>query len=44
MDFMKTTLTGKDAGTFQPPPELPPNSVAQKLDKPDDAPPEEEAR
>jgi penicillin-binding protein 1A len=44
MDFMKTALAGKDPGAFQPPPELPPNPVAQKLDKPDDAPPEEEAR
>jgi penicillin-binding protein 1A len=44
MDFMKATLTGKDAGAFNPPPNLPPNAVAQKLDKPDDAPPEEEAR
>ena len=44
MNFMKATLAGKDAGAFQPPPELPPNPVAQKLDKPDDAPPEEEAR
>lgn len=44
MDFMKATLVGKDAGAFQPPPNLPPNAVAQKLDKPDDAPPEEEAR
>ncbi|HEY1462741.1 MAG TPA: PBP1A family penicillin-binding protein [Terriglobales bacterium] len=44
MDFMKAALKGKDAGTFQPPPNLPPNPVAQKLDKPDDAPPEEEGR
>jgi penicillin-binding protein 1A len=44
IDFMKTALAGKDPGAFQPPPELPPNPVAQKLDKPDDAPPEEEAR
>lgn len=44
MDFMKTALAGKDPGAFQPPPELPPNPVSQKLDKPDDAPPQEEAR
>jgi penicillin-binding protein 1A len=44
MDFMKTVLAGKDPGAFQPPPDLPPNPVAQKLDKPDDAPPEAEAR
>lgn len=44
MDFMKTALAGKDPGAFQPPPDLPPNPVAQKLDKPDDAPPEAEAR
>ena len=44
MDFMKAAMAGKDPGAFQPPPELPPNPVAQKLDKADDAPPEEEAR
>jgi penicillin-binding protein 1A len=44
MEFMKAALAGKDPGAFQPPPELPPAPVAQKLDKPDDAPPEEEAR
>lgn len=43
MDFMKTALAGKDAGAFQPPPELPPNPVAQKVDTPDTAPSEEEA-
>lgn len=44
MEFMKAALAGKDPGAFQPMPELPPNPVAQKLDKTDDAPPEEEAR
>lgn len=44
IDFMKAALAGKDPGAFQPPPELPPNPVVQKLDKADDAPPEEEAR
>jgi penicillin-binding protein 1A len=44
MEFMKVALAGKDPGTFQPPPDLGPNPVPQKLDKPDDAPAEEEAR
>jgi len=38
MDFMKVALSGKDPGNFQPPPELPPNSVAQKVDTLDTAP------
>jgi penicillin-binding protein 1A len=38
MDFMKVTLAGKDPGEFQPPPELPPNPAAQKIDTPDLAP------
>jgi penicillin-binding protein 1A len=44
MSFMSTALSGKDPGAFQPPPELPPNPVAQKLDTPDTAPAQEEAR
>ena len=43
MDFMKVALAGKDPGTFQPLPELPPNAVAQKIDTPDTAPAEDEA-
>jgi penicillin-binding protein 1A len=38
MDFMKVALFGKDPGEFQPPPELPPSSAAQKVDTPDTAP------
>ena len=38
IDFMKSALAGKDAGEFQPAPELPPNPVAQKVDTPDTAP------
>jgi penicillin-binding protein 1A len=44
MEFMKVALAGNDAGTFQPVPELPSTPVVQKLDTPDDAPIEEEAR
>ena len=43
IDFMKSALAGKDAGEFQPPPELPPNPVAQKVDTPDTAPAADEA-
>ena len=43
MDFMKVALAGKDAGIFQPLPELPSNAVAQKIDTPDTAPAEDEA-
>jgi len=42
MYFMKTALAGKDAGEFQPPPELPPSPVTQKVDTPDTAPAAEE--
>jgi len=42
MDFMKAALASKDAGEFQPVPELPSNPVALKLDTPDTAPAEEE--
>jgi penicillin-binding protein 1A len=44
MDFMKVTLAGKDPGEFQPPPELPPNPAAQKIDTPDLAPGADETR
>ncbi len=44
MDFMKKAVSGKDPGTFQPPPGLPENPAAQKPDTPDNAPAEEEAR
>ena len=43
MDFMKIALAGKDPGEFQPPPDLPPNSIAQKVDTPDAAPAAEES-
>ena len=42
MDFMKVALAGKDAGEFQPMPQLPGTSVAQEVDTPDTAPAEEE--
>jgi penicillin-binding protein 1A len=38
MDFMKVALAGKDPGDFQPPPEVPANAAAQKVDTPDAAP------
>lgn len=38
IDFMKSALAGRDAGEFRPPPELPPNPEAQKVDTPDTAP------
>lgn len=43
MGFMKVALAGKDLGEFEPPPELPPSPVAQKVDVPDTAPAEDEA-
>lgn len=43
IDFMKEALRGKEPGEFQPPPELPPNPLAQKVDTPDSALPAEEA-
>jgi penicillin-binding protein 1A len=43
MDFMKVALAGKDPGEFEPPPILPSNAVAQKVDTPDAAPAAEEA-
>jgi penicillin-binding protein 1A len=44
MDFMKSALAGKDPGEFQPAPEVPPNPTLPRLDTPDTAPAEEEAR
>ncbi|HZQ67164.1 MAG TPA: PBP1A family penicillin-binding protein [Terriglobales bacterium] len=41
IDFMKTALSGKDPGEFEPPPQIP-NAVAQKVDTPDTAPVAEE--
>src|SRR5215467_3344797 len=38
MDFMAEAAWGKNPGQFQPPPELPPRTVAQKLDTSDLAP------
>ena len=43
MDFMKVALAGKEPGDFQPPPDLPPNPVAQKVDTLDAAPGGDEA-
>jgi penicillin-binding protein 1A len=43
MDFMKVALAGKDPSDFQPPPDSPPNPVAQKVDTPDTAPGADEA-
>jgi penicillin-binding protein 1A len=37
MTFMSTALAGKDAGQFQPPPEMP-GPVAEKVDTPDTSP------
>jgi penicillin-binding protein 1A len=38
MQFMSAALAGKDAGEFQPPPDLPTKATAQTLDTPDLAP------
>jgi penicillin-binding protein 1A len=43
MDFMKAALAGHEPGQFQPPPNLPPNPVAQKVDTPDSAASDEES-
>jgi penicillin-binding protein 1A len=43
IDFMRAALAGKDPGGFLPPPELPPNPLAEKVDTPDTAPATEEA-
>ncbi len=42
MDFMKVAMAGKQSENFAPPPELPPNPLAQKVDTPSTAPPSEE--
>jgi penicillin-binding protein 1A len=42
MEFMKAALAGRDPGQFEPPPPLSPNSVAQKIDTPDNAPGDDE--
>ncbi|HEX7895317.1 MAG TPA: PBP1A family penicillin-binding protein [Terriglobales bacterium] len=43
MQFMRIALAGKDPGQFQPPPDLPPRAVTQKLDTPDLAHPAAES-
>jgi len=43
MDFMKVALAGRDPGQFEPPPAIPANAVAQKVDTPDAAPANEES-
>jgi len=43
MGFMKVALAGKDLGEFEPPPELPPGPVVQKVDTLDQAPGADEA-
>jgi penicillin-binding protein 1A len=43
IDFMKVAMEGKESENFLPPPELPPNPLAQKVDTPDTAPATEEA-
>jgi len=43
MEFMSAALAGKDPGQFQSPPDLPPRSVAQRVDTPDLAPAAEES-
>jgi len=40
---MSAALAGKESGKFQPPPELPLRTVAQKLDTSDFAPAKEES-
>ncbi|MGC2193238.1 MAG: PBP1A family penicillin-binding protein [Terriglobales bacterium] len=44
IDFMKAALAGKDPGAFQPPPIIPPSPTALRVDTPDAAPAEDEAR
>ena len=42
IEFMKVALAGREPGDFQPLPDMPPQSVAQRVDTPDAAPAEEE--
>lgn len=42
IEFMKVALAGKDAGSFQLAPNVPPNPAALKVDTPDTAPAEDE--
>lgn len=42
IEFMKVAVPGKDPGEFQPPPIVPPNPGALKVDTPDTAPAEDE--
>ena len=44
IDFMKVALAGKDPGTFQAAPILPPSPTALKVDTPDAAPAGDEVR
>ena len=44
IDFMKVALAGKDPGTFQTPPILPPSPTALRVDTPDAAPAGDEVR
>jgi penicillin-binding protein 1A len=44
IEFMKTALAGKDPGSFQPAPIIPPSPTALKIDTPDAAPAEDEVR
>ena len=44
IDFMKFALAGKDPGSFQAPPILPPSPSALKVDTPDAAPAGDEVR
>jgi penicillin-binding protein 1A len=38
IDFMKVALQGHDQEDFEPPPDVPPTAVAQKVDTPDQTP------
>jgi hypothetical protein len=43
MQFMSAALAGKDPGTFQPPPQLPPHTNPESLDTSDLAPAADES-